>query len=210
MRAVFLSVLSVVIIFGIPRAAHEFRSQPAVGKGPAAIAVSVPQDRRPAPAAHSAPPVFSAPAAQAVLVSFEPAQPLHRASAEAAPAPDRERARTAKLPGEPLEVKLPEDAPLVLTPEVPAASANGASANAKAAAQPAGDDRDYLPPWMRGERGRATAQADTAVPGGSVAEQPERARRRHHRAGRHARERRHDASYRSAPSRRSRRSHRFF
>ena len=204
MRAVFLSVLSVVIIFGIPRGVHEFRSQPAVGKSPAAIAVSVPQDKRPAPA------VFIGPAAQAVLVSFEPPQPLHRASAEAAPAPDRERARIAKLPGEPLEVKLPEDAPLVLTPELPAASANGASANAKAAAQPAGDDHDYLPPWMRGERRRATAQADTAVPGGSVAEEPERARRRHHRAGRHARVRRHDASYRSAPSRRSRRSHRFF
>ncbi len=208
MRAVFMSVLSVAVTLGIPQAAHEFRSQPAVGKVPEAIAVSVPQDKRSAHAAESALPVFSGPAAQAVLVSFEPAQPQHRAAAGAETAPDREGARTAKMTGEPPEVKQPEDAPPVLAPEPPAAPANGASANAKAAAaQPAGDDRDYLPPWMRGERARVTAQAGSAEPGGSVAEKPERARRRHHRAARHARERRHDASYRSAPSRRS---HRLF
>ena len=72
----------------------------------------------------------------------------------------------------------------------PVYSSGGKKLGEAAATQPAGDDRDYLPPWMKDGRDRSSAQADSAVPGSSVAEEPKRVRHRHHRAGRPARERR--------------------
>lgn len=202
MRTVFLSVLSLVIAFGIPRAVHEFRSLPAIAASAPQLS---PQKEAPVPAAQNAN-LFIGPAAQAVLASLGPVQLLRRAPAAA---PGGEQVPAAKMTGKP-EAKQPEDAPPVLAPMPPAAAANEASANAKAAAaQPVGDDRDYLPPPVRAAAGRGTSQAAPALYGGQ-AEEPRRARRRHHRAGRHARERRGYVSYRQAPSRTARRSrHRF-